>query len=315
MQICGFFYFFVIDFPTRQDYSIRKKGLFFMHFFDDLYITSCGFSPDPGSTRVPPWGTRDSTSLVCPFCPQQRCTAGRNGSVSIGIIHGNTFWRHRDHCQELTTPFVYWLRDDEYFAWCNPRKVFRENRWITFSGNRSLRVLEALDELAGGEHFYPVEDPGPLEYQFDRIRQQFRTLTPATGYRVMPLFESLLVHLYDCARAEHADTRLFRIVKEAEQLIRKTPQEHIDFSAFAGKHHVSYDHFRECFRRYLGVPPYDFLLNCRLDAAKKMLREENLSIKEIAEQCGFGRSSDFARFFRKRTGLSPSEFIRSPGGS
>ncbi len=286
-----------------------------MNFFDDLYITSCGFSPDQGTTRVPPGATKDSTTLDCPACPHLRCTAGRRGAPSIGIIRGNSFCRNKDHCQELNSPFVYWLRDDEYFAWCNPRRVFRENRWITFCGSRSIRVLEALDELSGGEHFYLLEDPAPLEYLFDRIRQQFRTLTPATGYRVMPLFESLLVQLYDCARAEQADTRLFRIVKEAEQLIRRTPHEHIDFAAFAESHHVSYDHFRECFRRYLGVPPYDFLLNCRLDAAKKMLREEDFSIKEIAGLCGFARPSDFARFFRKRTGLSPSEFIRSPGGA
>ena len=164
------------------------------------------------------------------------------------------------------------------------------------------------------EHFYMVENPQPLEHLFDEIRQQFRALTPATGYRVMPLFESLLVQLYDCARAEHADTRLFRIVKEAEKWIREAPQEHLDLAAFSEEHHVSYDHFRECFRRYLGVPPYDFLLNCRLIIAKKMLREQAYSVKEIAERCGFARPSDFSRFFRSRTGLSPSEFTRSPGG-
>ena len=286
-----------------------------MNYFDDLHITSCGIAPDDGNSRVPPPGFREtSTELNCPVCPQMRCQAGRGGSVSIGIIHGNTFWRQADRCREISRPFVYWLRENEYFAWCNPRKAMRENRWIVFRGERSGRVLEALDELAGGEHFYMVENPQPLEHLFDEIRQQFRVLTPATGYRVMPLFESLLVQLYDCARAEHADTRLFRIVKEAEKWIREAPQEHLDLAAFAEEHHVSYDHFRECFRRYLGVPPYDFLLNCRLIIAKKMLREQAYSVKEIAERCGFARPSDFSRFFRSRTGLSPSEFTRSPGG-
>ena len=285
-----------------------------MNYFDDLHITACGMSRDTGNTRVPPGGSREySTVLECPACPHLRCQAGRGGSVSIGIIHGNTFRRHADHCREITRPFVYWLRDDEYFAWCNPRRANRENRWIIFEGARSFRMLEALDELAGGEHYYQLDDPKPLEYLFDEIRRQFRTLTPATNYRVMPLFETLMVRLYDCARAEHADTRLFRIVKEAEQQIRQEPQKHFDLAAFAENHQVSYDHFRESFRRYLGVPPYDFLLDCRLNTAKKMLREEAFSIKEIAEKCGFGRPSDFARFFRRRTGLSPSEFIRSPG--
>ncbi len=316
MQICGFFHFFFIDFPAKRLIVSPERCFLQMNYFDDLRITSCGMSPDPGSTRVPPGGSREySTVLPCPACPNLRCQAGRGGSVSIGIIHGNTFWRHADHCREITRPFVYWLRDDEYFAWCNPRRAERENRWIIFEGARSLRMLEALDALAGGEHFYLLDDPKPLEYLFDEIRRQFRTLTPATSYRVMPLFETLMVRLYDCARAEHADTRLFRIVKEAEQQIRQAPQNHFNLAAFAESHHVSYDHFRESFRRYLGVPPYDFLLDCRLNIAKKMLREQTFSIKEIAERCGFGRPSDFARFFRRRTGLSPSEFIRSPGVS
>lgn len=287
-----------------------------MNYFDDLYITNCGISRDPGIFREPPARFREAApEIQCPARLPTLCRAGGKGAVSLGIIHGNTFWRHADHCQELNRPFLYWLRDGEYFAWCNPRQVPRENRWIVFKGPRSIRVLDALDELSGGTHYYFLNDPEPLECLFDEIRRKFNTLTPATGYRVMPLFESLLAQIYDCDRAELADTRLFRIVKEAEKRIRQAPQEHLDLADFAAEHHVSYDHFRESFRRYLGVPPYDFLLNCRLDAAKKLLREQTFSIKEIAGMCGFARPSDFARFFRKKTGLAPSEFIRTPGGS
>ena len=144
-----------MDFSSVFKLLFRKTGLqyfherFFMNYFDDLHITSCGIAPDDGNSRIPPTGFREtSTELNCPVCPQMRCQAGRGGSVSIGIIHGNTFWRQADRCREISRPFVYWLRDNEYFAWCNPRKAMRENRWIVFRGERSGRVLEALDELA-----------------------------------------------------------------------------------------------------------------------------------------------------------------------
>ena len=283
-----------------------------MNFFDDLKILSCGISRDPGSVQVRRAGNPENGEVRCPYSGKP-CFSGWLGRSSIGILRGNTFRREAGRCRELARPFVYWMYDRELFSWCNPRRVPRENRWIIFSGERAPRVLAALDELAGGEHHYFVDDPRPLEILFDEIRDLHRTLTPATAYRVMPLFETLLVRLYDQARAEYSGSRVFQVVKDAEKLIRSAPAVHLDLAAFAERNHVSYDHFRDSFRRYLGVPPHDFLLNCRLETARRLLRERTLSIKEIAERCGFERASDFSRFFRNRTGMSPSDYQRSPG--
>ena len=68
------------------------------------------------------------------------------------------------------------------------------------------------------------------------------------------------------------------------------------------------------FKKAYGITPYAYLLSHKIKLAKVMLLNTNLSVKEIAERCGFARPSDFSRFFRSRTGLSPSEFTRSPGG-
>jgi len=282
-----------------------------MNYFSDLQIIFCGIFSDPGFVRFRREGKRENGEIVCPHSGEV-CFAGRRGRTSIGIMNGSVCRREIGRCRELTRPFVYWLHEREFFNWCRPRQVPVENRWIIFTGERAPRVLAALDDLSGGDHHYFINDPRPLEILFDEIRDFHRTLTPATEYRVIPLFETLLVRLYDYARAEHSHSRIFQIVKDAEKQIRLNPAVRLDFEAFARRNRVSYDHFRICFRRYIGVPPHDFMLSCRLDTARRLLRERELSIKEIAGRCGFGNASDFSRFFRSRTGISPSDYQRLP---
>jgi len=46
----------------------------------------------------------------------------------------------------------------------------------------------------------------------------------------------------------------------------------------------------------------------RLEQAKRLLRDSNLRIGEIAEQVGFHDARHFSRTFRQQTGLLPTDF-------
>ena len=70
----------------------------------------------------------------------------------------------------------------------------------------------------------------------------------------------------------------------------------------------SVNHFRKLFFRHCGTTPKDYILNLRLQYAKKLLCETDLSIGKIAENCGFGFYSEFALFFKKNTGIPPAEY-------
>lgn len=48
------------------------------------------------------------------------------------------------------------------------------------------------------------------------------------------------------------------------------------------------------------------ILKKRLERAEKLLAESDKSIGEIGEICGFGFYSEFALFFKKKTGLTPA---------
>jgi AraC family transcriptional regulator len=76
---------------------------------------------------------------------------------------------------------------------------------------------------------------------------------------------------------------------------------------------MSADHFSRMFKRSTGLAPHQYLGDLRLERAKRLLADARTPIIEIAFEIGYANPSQFSAFFRKRTGLSPTEFRRTAG--
>ena len=64
------------------------------------------------------------------------------------------------------------------------------------------------------------------------------------------------------------------------------------------------------FKLQMGVDLSHFLANERLKKAAELLRQTELSIKEIAARIGYHHSSSFDRGFQQKFGVSPADFRR-----
>ena len=84
--------------------------------------------------------------------------------------------------------------------------------------------------------------------------------------------------------------------------------EEIDLDRLSELCMISKPHLIRCFRRELSCTPHEYLLDHRLREAKQRLTGSAFSVEEVAEQCGFNSVSHFSRAFRKRIGMTPSEF-------
>ncbi len=65
------------------------------------------------------------------------------------------------------------------------------------------------------------------------------------------------------------------------------------------------------FRQLSGVPLKQFILKSKMDEASYLLTDTNLSIGEIAVKLGYTDAHNFARTYKKCTGLSPSAYRES----
>ncbi|MCH9275514.1 AraC family transcriptional regulator [Bifidobacterium amazonense] len=62
------------------------------------------------------------------------------------------------------------------------------------------------------------------------------------------------------------------------------------------------------FRKYVGRTPNEYLTERRVEEARRLLRETNGSVAEIARACGFSTASYFVNVFRRRVGVTPGAF-------
>lgn len=62
--------------------------------------------------------------------------------------------------------------------------------------------------------------------------------------------------------------------------------------------------FKQCFNKNFVT----YLTEARIDAAKDLLKNPTVNIKEIGAQVGYKDSNYFTKVFRRATGKSPSEY-------
>lgn len=67
-------------------------------------------------------------------------------------------------------------------------------------------------------------------------------------------------------------------------------------------------YFSRLFKQATGLTPHQYLLRCRTEQAKRLLKTTNLSIANIATQVGFIDQSHLARHFKRHVGVPPSQF-------
>jgi AraC family transcriptional regulator len=74
---------------------------------------------------------------------------------------------------------------------------------------------------------------------------------------------------------------------------------------------ISLSHFARAFKHSFRKPPYQWLLERRIEKAQDLLLNSRLSLAEIASQCGFTDQSGFNRSFKKISGATPGEWRRT----
>jgi AraC-like DNA-binding protein len=85
-----------------------------------------------------------------------------------------------------------------------------------------------------------------------------------------------------------------------------------EFRSTNMSHHfaMSFKQINRLFKKEIGTTVYDYLINKKLRTAKMLLKDTEMSVSEISYHIGYNDSHHFSNVFRKKTGLSPTEYRR-----
>lgn len=99
-----------------------------------------------------------------------------------------------------------------------------------------------------------------------------------------------------------------RKLQQAIDYIQAHLGEEIRLENIARNIGINSTYFCHLFKNSMGISPYNYVIQQRIERAKQLLSKSNLSITHIALECGFADSSHFAKHFRKVTGMSATKY-------
>jgi transcriptional regulator GlxA family with amidase domain len=100
-------------------------------------------------------------------------------------------------------------------------------------------------------------------------------------------------------------------LEETKRWATERLHEPLDIAAMAGHASVSPRTFARRFREETGTTPLQWLLNQRVQEARRLLEETDLPIDAVAWRAGFGTAASLRDHFRRATATTPSAYRRS----
>jgi AraC-like DNA-binding protein len=135
-----------------------------------------------------------------------------------------------------------------------------------------------------------------------------------TLLEIQQAFIGIAESLIEEVRQLHAD-RGSRIVERVCRMVERSlaaGESAVKQSALAASLGISASHLSRVFKQTTGQTFERYLMQRRVELAKRLLLDPANNVSTVALQCGFTDSSYFARVFRKLAGSSPAEYARNP---
>lgn len=122
---------------------------------------------------------------------------------------------------------------------------------------------------------------------------------------------SLLIDRLQEAHSSYYEQMEPDTMNQIKQFILEHSHQDISLEALGKQVGLSPIYISKLFKEKLGINYIDFLTECRIEKAKKLMSNPEKSLKEITFEVGYHEPNYFSKVFKKMCGLSPNEYRKT----
>lgn len=252
------------------------------------------------------------SDVQCHRGPRDPMFEEQHAQVSLGLVLSGTFQYRSARGSVLLYPGAVMLGAPDGCFECG-HEHGRGDHCLALSLQPAL--FDELAFSAAGDKSFRLDAPMLPALRSsaaarDRLQRRLQR-DDAAGVE-----ESVLEVATAVVRALVAEPAVSRVVEARDQRRVAAVARHIethcaeplDLDHLAALACMSKFHFLRSFRRTLGVTPYQFVLQRRLERAARRLRESAERVADVALDCGFADLSGFTTLFRQVYERSPAAY-------
>ena len=243
--------------------------------------------------------------------PNRSYTVSRTNST-VGcieyIVRGPGCVTVNDHTFYPVAGDTYFLPPGTTHHYHSDKKDPWEKIWVNVSGEM-LEELMRLYQIGDTYHF-PALDTSDLlqKIQYYAAHPDEKNLTE----KCVSVLSALLFRMYKARhqKKEEGSSPVRRML----DYINLHETDAIRIEQLAAVCEKSPSQAERLFRKELGIPPYRYILNRKIELAKELLSETAMSVRDIAGYLSFEDEFYFSGLFRRKVGVPPSVY-RKLGGN
>ncbi len=195
----------------------------------------------------------------------------------------------------------------EEIAMFKPDVIFTDIRMPGLSG---LDLLQTIPEISPDSKVVIITGFAEFSYAKEAVQHH------AFDYLLKPIKEEDLTRVLTAILKERGETEeevkqspaYDKTIDNVVSDIREHYMEDISLTSLAAKYNISMARLSEMIKEHLQLNFSDYIASLRIQRAKELLRDESLSIQEIAEIVGYNDYFYFTKVFKKVEGISPSKY-------
>jgi AraC-like DNA-binding protein len=270
---------FINDFGFEEYKDIRQKPLMqhFNHGIEICYVTKGRYE----------WEVNNNRYLLFPGNGFVTCPWQKHGSPHEVVDLGEIYWL-------VIKPEIF-NTDGSFFL----------GEWSRFTPDDNKKIGAVLS--SNSKH--SLEKAQALKLLFEKLARELKDKEFGYYQRVCNIVEEFLINILRIIEGRES-----RIVENKiwfsnfDRMLRSGLDQKWTLKKMTDRTNIGITALTQRVKENTGYAPANYLIFLRIEKAKKVIKESDASLTDIALECGFYSAQHFSSTFSKWVGKSPGRF-------